>query len=56
MVISGGVSNLIDRLVRGNVVDYIDINEIISYPVFNIADICIVIGVMLIIGHILIKK
>lgn len=56
MVISGGVSNLIDRLVRGNVVDYIDINAIISYPVFNIADVFIVLGVMLIIGYILIKK
>lgn len=56
MVISGGVSNLIDRLVRGNVVDYIDINAIISYPVFNIADVFIVLGVMLIIGYILRKK
>lgn len=55
MVISGGLSNLIDRIVRGYVVDYIDINQIYNYPVFNIADISIVIGVILLIGYIIIK-
>lgn len=55
MVISGGISNLIDRVFRGYVVDYIDINEIISYPIFNIADISVFIGVILIIGNILLK-
>lgn len=42
-VIAGGISNLIDRIVRGYVIDYIDINPIIKYPVFNIADIYVVI-------------
>lgn len=55
MIISGGVSNLIDRIFRGCVVDYIDINQIIKYPVFNIADIFIVIGMALLIGYIVIK-
>lgn len=55
MVISGGISNLIDRIARGYVVDYIDINQIYNYPVFNIADISIVIGVILLIGYIIIK-
>lgn len=41
-VIAGGISNLIDRIFRGYVIDYIDINPIIKYPVFNIADICVV--------------
>ena len=50
MVISGGLSNLIDRIFRGHVVDYIDINQIFNYPVFNIADICVVIGAILLIG------
>ena len=55
MIISGGTSNLIDRLFRGHVVDYIDINQIFNYPVFNIADMCIVIGVILLVGYIIIK-
>lgn len=55
MIISGGLSNLIDRLSRGYVVDYIDINQIFNYPVFNIADICVVIGVILLIGCIIVQ-
>lgn len=55
MVIGGGLSNLIDRLARGYVVDYLDINQIYNYPVFNIADISIVIGVILLISYIIIK-
>jgi len=44
LIIAGGASNFIDRLIKGYVVDYIDINEIFPYPIFNLADICIVIG------------
>lgn len=55
MVMSGGISNLIDRLFRGYVVDYIDINQIFNYPVFNIADVCVVIGVILLIGYIIVQ-
>ena len=40
----GGFSNLIDRLFKGYVVDFIDITELINFPNFNIADILIVIG------------
>ena len=42
-IIAGGIGNLIDRIFRGYVIDYIDINPLIKYPVFNIADICVVI-------------
>lgn len=38
---AGGVSNIIDRLCRGYVVEFINIG---NFPVFNIADICILIG------------
>lgn len=55
MIISGGISNLIDRIFRGYVVDYIDINQIFNYPVFNIADICVVIGVILLVGYIIVN-
>lgn len=54
MIISGGISNLIDRIFRGYVVDYIDINQIINYPIFNLADISIVIGGILLVGYIVI--
>ena len=53
MIICGGASNLIDRVFRGYVVDYIDINQIFSYPIFNIADISVVLGVILLIVYIL---
>ena len=39
-VISGGIGNLIDRIFRGYVVDYIDF-RIINFAVFNFADILI---------------
>lgn len=48
MLISGGVGNLIDRLIRLYVVDFIDFGEFINFPVFNIADIFVVIGVIVI--------
>ena len=38
---AGGVSNIIDRLCRGYVVEFINIG---NFPAFNIADICILIG------------
>jgi signal peptidase II len=48
MVIGGGLGNLIDRLRLGYVVDYIDINPLFSYPMFNLADCCVVCGTILI--------
>lgn len=46
IIVAGGIGNLIDRIFRGYVVDYIDITPIINYPVFNFADILIVIGIV----------
>lgn len=42
-IIAGGVGNVIDRIFRGFVIDYIDFSELINFPVFNFADICIVV-------------
>lgn len=47
-IIAGGISNLIDRIFRGYVIDFIDIN-ILNFPNFNIADICITLGVFVLI-------
>lgn len=45
LVLSGGVGNLIDRIFKGYVIDFIDVN-LFNFPTFNIADICIVIGII----------
>jgi signal peptidase II len=42
-VFAGGVSNVIDRVAYGVVIDYI---QVFAWPVFNIADILIVVGVI----------
>lgn len=43
LIIAGGISNLIDRIFRFGVVDYIKI-ELFKFPIFNIADLCIFMG------------
>ena len=47
LILAGGIGNLMDRIIRGFVIDYFDITPIFDYPVFNFADICIVVGVIL---------
>lgn len=44
LILAGGISNLIDRIFRGYVVDFIDITDVINFPVVNLADIYITIG------------
>ncbi len=44
MVLAGGFSNLIDRIFKGFVVDFIDVSELINFPNFNFADVFIVLG------------
>ncbi|WRS28119.1 signal peptidase II [Oscillospiraceae bacterium MB08-C2-2] len=44
LILAGGVGNLIDRASQGFVVDYLDVSPLISFPVFNFADCCVVIG------------
>jgi signal peptidase II len=46
LILGGTLGNLIDRLVRGQVVDFIYFHhDSFSYPVFNIADSAITVGV-----------
>lgn len=43
-IIAGGVSNVIDKLLRGYVTEFIDFGQVINLPVFNVADLCVLIG------------
>ena len=43
LLFSGAAGNLIDRIVRGYVIDFIYFC-LIDFPVFNVADICVVTG------------
>ena len=55
LILAGGTGNLIDRVTRGFVVDFIDV-RIINFAVFNIADICAVIGgIMLFLSVIIVE-
>ena len=48
LIIGGSLGNLIDRIVRGYVVDFISIKlGSYNFPIFNIADTLIVVGVFL---------
>lgn len=48
LILAGGIGNLIDRLRLGYVVDFIDV-RLINFAIFNVADICISIGVFLLV-------
>ena len=50
LIISGIIGNMIDRIVRGSVIDFFNFYIFgYDYPVFNIADIFIVVGIILIV-------
>jgi signal peptidase II len=51
LIVGGGIGNLIDRVVRGYVIDYISIS---FFPwIFNFADCCVTVGTVFLIIHIL---
>lgn len=43
-IIAGGISNVIDKIVRGYVTEFIDFGQVVNLPVFNIADLFVLIG------------
>lgn len=47
LILSGGLGNIIDRVRLGYVVDMFHLEFWPSYPVFNVADICVVCGALL---------
>jgi signal peptidase II len=55
LISAGGFGNLIDRAVRGYVVDFIDFNAI-HFAVFNVADSCVTIGVILLVLYVILRE
>ena len=47
LVVGGAIGNLIDRLFLGYVRDFISLDFLGNFPVFNIADICLCAGVII---------
>ena len=47
LILSGGLGNIVDRVRLGYVVDLFHLEFWPSYPVFNVADICVVCGALL---------
>ena len=55
LMAGGAAGNMFDRLIRGYVPDMIE-TRFISFPVFNAADSCLVVGCMLLIISLLFRK
>lgn len=51
LIVGGGIGNMIDRVFRGYVVDYISVS--FFPPIFNFADCCVTVGTVCLIIHIL---
>lgn len=51
LIIGGGIGNLIDRIVYGYVIDYLQLS--FFSPVCNFADYCITVGTVLLVVHLM---
>ncbi len=55
LALAGAVGNLIDRARQGFVTDFLDF-RLIHFPIFNVADSCITIGIVLLAAKMLLTK
>jgi len=52
MITGGAAGNLIDRIAQGEVVDFIDMGiGQVRWPIFNVADIAVTVGAILLLSH-----
>ena len=57
LIIGGAVGNILDRLFRGYVIDFLDFYVgNFHWPFFNLADSCITVGVILLLFDLLRSK
>lgn len=57
LVLGGAVGNFIDRVLEGAVVDFVDIYIFnYNYPIFNVADMALVAGVIMVILHVFLEE
>lgn len=59
LLLGGAVGNFIDRMVRGEVVDFVNVLiPVINYdfPIFNVADAALTFGVVLVIIHLILDE
>lgn len=59
LILAGGVGNMIDRVARGTVVDFIDVTLVDFFPfntVFNVADMFVCVGAALLIVSVIISE
>ena len=57
LITGGAVGNLIDRTLRGSVTDFLEVGfKQLSWPVFNLADSAVSVGVCLFILHLILTK
>ncbi|MBM6753981.1 signal peptidase II [Lactobacillus alvi] len=55
LILAGAIGNFIDRLIHGYVVDMFE-TLFINFPVFNVADTCLTLGVIYLVILILLEK
>jgi signal peptidase II len=53
MIIAGGLGNLIDRIFRGYVIDYIEV-QFTNFAIFNFADMLVTVGAFMVIIYLIV--
>jgi signal peptidase II len=57
LILGGAIGNLIDRVLYGSVVDFVDVGfGDLRWPVFNVADAAVTVGMIILIAVILFEK
>lgn len=53
LIVSGGIGNLIDRIARGYVIDYIEL-LFVNFAIFNFADCLVTVGAFSMMGYLIV--